>query len=163
MKFSVKNTNHFELITLNFNFSQSGFILYFVNKALSDSTLCFFLSYAYDSIFVDHEFDYIFRTTNVSQGREARSIIKSVTQQFMKPFDCIPEGWKTICLIEFPDGIPDLIKELPIVENWFESASELHICLSNKQTWKLLQTTGYRNLSEFWRDYNVEKTKDEVV
>jgi hypothetical protein len=49
-------------------------------------------------------------------------ILKNVTQQFWKPFDSIPSGWKTICLFEFALGeIPDVVQKLPIINGWHDS------------------------------------------
>jgi hypothetical protein len=53
-------------------------------------------------------------------------VLKNVTQQFWKPFDAIPAGWKTICHFEFPLGeVPLIVKNLPEVGGWYDSNTSI--------------------------------------
>jgi hypothetical protein len=65
------------------------------------------------------------------------SRILAVTQQFAKPFDIIPHFCATICLIEFPLGIPALIDNLPSVDQWHQSSQK--ICLASRERWLALK------------------------
>ena len=44
--------------------------------------------------------------------------LSKVTQQFDVKDDIIPQGWKTICKFEFPDGEPNSFANLKTVNNW---------------------------------------------
>jgi hypothetical protein len=61
--------------------------------------------------------------------------LEEVTQQFARPFDHIPAGWKTICKFKFSGGIPLLITSLPVVDDWFDSRSE-YIVLTTDKFWE---------------------------
>ena len=41
-----------------------------------------------------------------------------VTQQFGLEDLLVPQGWKTICKFEFPDGVPDSFTNLPTFNDW---------------------------------------------
>jgi len=46
-----------------------------------------------------------------------------VTQQFAKPFDCIPKGWKTIVEIRFDSASLELIKSrMKLIDSWSDNA-----------------------------------------
>jgi len=48
--------------------------------------------------------------------------LNKITQQFAKPFDSIPHGWKTICLFQFTEeDVPEVIYQLPYTEDWYQS------------------------------------------
>jgi hypothetical protein len=52
-------------------------------------------------------------------------VLLSVTQEFFSPFDYIPKGWKTICELEFKNGIPVSLKnQIPIIDNWYNPNKE---------------------------------------
>src|SRR6476620_9901797 len=51
-------------------------------------------------------------------------VLKSVSQQFVKEFDAIPHGWKTICKFEIiDDAVFNIIRELPEIESWYDSTN----------------------------------------
>ena len=41
-----------------------------------------------------------------------------VTQQFNQEDLIIPQGWKTICKFEFPEGVPYSFENLPTLDDW---------------------------------------------
>jgi hypothetical protein len=105
-------------------------------KEWSTNAICCFLQFAYADIPIGAEFQYVFPRKAPSEGIRSRCRVTAVTQEFGKPFDAIPKGWKTITLLEFPDGIPDLIRDLPVVDTWYKSDAE--VCLSSEDTWTML-------------------------
>lgn len=105
------------------------------NKSANSEIL--FIGYTFDDIPVGKSFAVIFPKNKPTDGINCESKIVAVTQQFGKPFDGIPNGWKTICIVEFPRGIPDLIKNLPIVESWFEN--EEYICFCDNDVWEAIK------------------------
>lgn len=49
-------------------------------------------------------------------------VLKGVTQEFMKSFDEIPNGWKTICKFQFiGKDPPSIILSLPKKKSWLDS------------------------------------------
>jgi hypothetical protein len=49
--------------------------------------------------------------------------LKAVTQEFFKSFDSVPQGWKTICEIEFSTPPYQLISRIPIIKDWYDENS----------------------------------------
>jgi len=46
-------------------------------------------------------------------------VLKKVTQQFVLPFDSLPQGWKSICKFEFlQNDIPEIVRSLPATSYW---------------------------------------------
>lgn len=93
------------------------------------------LSFAYADIPIGRSFTMGYLTSAPHAVTRTRFTITGVTQQFAVPFDEVSHGWKTICLVEFPEGIPDLIASLPLVNGWYENPNTVSIC--DEDTWKL--------------------------
>jgi len=68
------------------------------------------------------------------------SKVIAVTQQFAKPLSEIPDGWKTVCQIQFPKGLPDLVKRLPAVDSWYQNKEV--ICLCSEEAWAAIIVKG---------------------
>jgi hypothetical protein len=100
------------------------------------NALVLFVEYAYADVPLGRSFQVVFPYGNAELGIRAECRIVAVTQQFGRPFDLVPQGWKTICIIEFPKGTPDLIQQLPIIDNWFEFRDR--VCISSGKTWHAL-------------------------
>jgi hypothetical protein len=118
-----------------------------------NSRLCF-VGYAYanlefpkpfDTMFLvntdecvsDSERDCLnFRPHHLATGIAAPSRILAATQQFGVPEKRISGGWKLICLIDFPAGVPEMIETLPVVDSWF--VSRQCVCLCSYATWAAL-------------------------
>ena len=96
-----------------------------------------FVGYSFDDIPLGKSFGAIFPRENPNQGIYYESKVFAVTQQMGIATEVIPRGWKTICIFEFPSGIPDIIKNLPVINSWFES--KLEICISNKEVWEAIK------------------------
>ena len=74
-----------------------------------------------------------FRPHHLASAVAVKSRILAVTQQFLTPECEIPGGWKTICLIDFPSGVPEMVEQLPEAEGW--GISRYWVCLCNYATW----------------------------
>jgi hypothetical protein len=94
------------------------------------------ISFAYADLPIGRTFANAFPTTSPQSVARARCKILAVTQQFATPFGEVPHGWKTICLVEFPEGIPDVIASLPIVNGWYENQNTVGLC--DEETWRLV-------------------------
>jgi hypothetical protein len=69
-------------------------------------------------------------------GTRTRCEVIAITQQYAKPFDEVPHGWKTICLVKFEEGIPDIITSLPVVNGWYENRYTVSLC--DTDVWRLI-------------------------
>lgn len=109
-----------------------------LQSEISSNTLCLFISFSYADIPLGKSFDVLFKIDNPVIAVESKCIIRAVTQQFSEPINKIPYGWKTICLLEFQDRIPDFVQILPTIDDWYSSKRYQHLGLTNTETWKLL-------------------------
>jgi hypothetical protein len=80
-----------------------------------------------------------FRSHHLAGAFAVTSRILAANQQFLTPERDIPGGWKTICLIDFPSGVPEVIEQLPEVEEW--GVSRHWVCLCDSATWAELIAT----------------------
>jgi hypothetical protein len=111
-----------------------------------NSRVCF-LAYAYADITLPKEFDRVFRYSldetavrhtdeieilfrpkHLATAMSLRVRIIAVTQQSGEVLEDLPDGEKTIALLEFPDGVPPMIDELPTVHEWGESRAAVALC-----------------------------------
>ncbi|CAE6837662.1 hypothetical protein LMG22931_07109 [Paraburkholderia nemoris] len=115
-------------------------VLFHVQKALPKERPAncevLLVSFAYADIPIGRTFDIAFPTRAPKSETRTRFVIRAVTQQYAKPFDEIPHGWKTICLVEFPEGIPGVIASMPEVNGWYENRQTLSLC--DEETWRLI-------------------------
>jgi len=89
-------------------------------------TLNLFCSFSQFEIPIGTTFNY-FEKDNILIPLHHAMLI-AVTQQFGKPFESIPEGWKTISKFEFSlEGVRELKSELPILDTWDYSSNKLYL------------------------------------
>ncbi|WP_293304156.1 hypothetical protein [Pedobacter sp. UBA5917] len=62
---------------------------------------------------------------------EGKITLIGVTQQFFKPFDAIPKGWKTICKFKFDMETSSLLTHLPQSPSWYQDISSLKLTQTN--------------------------------
>ena len=96
-----------------------------------------FVGFSYADLHLGKEFEIIFPRYRPTLGLFCRSRILAATQQWGKPFHEIPHGWKTIVVVQFSDGVPQLVRELPNVDSWYENKE--WVCLCNRETWECLK------------------------
>ena len=96
-----------------------------------------FVSFAYADLPFSKRFVVIFPKGRPRDGVRAPCEILAATQQFSFPLEFIPHGWKTICQLHFPLGMPDLIQQLPVVDAWYQNNQP--VCICDEETWSLLK------------------------
>jgi hypothetical protein len=99
-----------------------------------------FVTFAYADLPLGKRFEIVFPRNRPENGARCESRVLAATQQFIHPFTEIPHGWKTICLVQFPEGIPDFIRKLPAVDAWYQNKDWIGIC--DRVTWDLLRTSS---------------------
>lgn len=100
----------------------------------------FFVQFAYADLPIGKEFQVAFLKSKPEAFVNCLSKITAVTQQFGKPFNEVPHGWKTICYIQFPTKSPELLKQLPTVDAWYQNTET--VCLSSLETWQAIAVKG---------------------
>jgi hypothetical protein len=101
-----------------------------------DSARCLFASFTYADLPLGKRFDFAFPKDRPGDAEETVAIVVAITQQYARPFEDVPHGWGTICVIDFPKGIPKAISQMQIVNDWHES--ELRAVLCSRETMEAL-------------------------
>ena len=83
-----------------------------------DTAICCFLDYANMTVPVGKCFDLIYDDFDPSNRANTSICIRAITQEFARPIDEISQGWKTITLLDFPQGLPEIVGDIPVVEGW---------------------------------------------
>jgi hypothetical protein len=83
------------------------------------------------------ELEIVFRLKHLATAAFTRVRIVAVTQQISEALQEIPDGIKTIGVLEFPDGVPPLIDDLPTVDDWNESGEAVALC--SRETLQAIQ------------------------
>lgn len=95
-----------------------------------------FVSFAYADLPFAKRFDVLFPKDRPQDGVRCECRIVAATQEFSQPFSGIPHGWKTICLVHFPHGIPPIVNRLPVVDAWYQNDEWVGVC--DEVTWQHL-------------------------
>jgi hypothetical protein len=97
----------------------------------------FLVGFSYANLPFTKQFDIVFPKNRPQDGVRCTSRVVAATQQMGKPFSQIPHGWKTVCIIQFADGIPQLVKRLPTVDTWYQN--DEWVCICDEQAWEALK------------------------
>ena len=100
----------------------------------------FLVAFAYAEIPVGRVFNVAFPYGHPEDAERTTAVIHAVTQQWGKPFDEIPHGWKTICVIDFPDGEPSVVRRLLTVDTWMTAPVGATACLADPETMSALRS-----------------------
>lgn len=92
-----------------------------------------FVGFAYADLPFTKRFDVVFPKDRPQDGVRCGCRVVAATQQFSKPLPQIPHGWKTICMVHFSDGIPQLVRRLPVVDAWHQNNE--CVCICDEETW----------------------------
>ena len=85
----------------------------------------------------EDEIEIVFRLKHLATAIFTGVRIVAVTQQLCEALQEIPDGCKTIGVLEFPAGVPLLIDELPTVNAWGESEEAVALC--SRETLQAIQ------------------------
>jgi len=99
-----------------------------------ENSAILFFSFAYADIPIGRRYKVLFPQDHPELAVTTDCEILAVTQQFAKPFDCIPHGWRTVCLVRFLTGIPEMIQAQRTVDSW-KYCTWLFLC--DEETWKM--------------------------
>ncbi len=96
--------------------------------AWPDTARVLFATFADEDVPVGARFDRVLREGHGDAAEATPATLIAVTQQWARPFEVVPRGWKSICLVDFPAGVPAMIAHLPTVDAWHEAPSSLALC-----------------------------------
>jgi hypothetical protein len=99
-----------------------------------------FVGFAYADLPFTKQFDVVYPKGRPRDGVRCACRVIAATQQLGKPFPEIPDGWKTICVVHFSGGIPQLVQQLPAVDAWYQN--EEWVCICDEATWEHLKKTA---------------------
>lgn len=84
--------------------------------------------YSYADLPLGKEFECVFPLDNPAAATLEVSRILAVTQQFAKPWGELPHGWKTLCVLDFPGGVPALVDQMPEKDDWGDGQGIVGVC-----------------------------------
>ncbi len=95
----------------------------------------FLVSFAYADIFIGKTFEIAFHPNNPNEGIRCKSIIRAILNEYLLfPVDRVECGHKSICLIDFPDGIPNIISQMKQVTRFMQAEYSERVFLCNAGT-----------------------------
>jgi hypothetical protein len=96
------------------------------------------VSFGYADIPLGKAFGAAFKTSDPAEGTTTQCVLRAVINEWMPiAMDGIPRGHRSICLFEFPQGIPVLIKRLPSVGYPTPPNVDEKVCLCGVEAWEL--------------------------
>jgi len=97
-------------------------------------------SFGYADIPLGKAFSAVCAKADVSRGAAIQCVLRAVINEWMPiAMDGIPHGHRSVCLFDFPQGVPELIAQLPEVNFPTPAGIEERLYLCTQQTWDLLK------------------------
>ena len=96
----------------------------------------FFVSFAYADIFIGKTFEIAFPRNKPKEGVKCKAIIKAILQEHLViPIDSVGHGHRSVCLIDFPEGIPTIVSQMKEVTGFMRVDLNDEVFLCSKDTW----------------------------
>jgi hypothetical protein len=100
-------------------------------------------SFSYADIPLGKAFGAMFAKSNVARGATTQCVLRAVINEWMPlAMDGIPHGHRSVCLFDFPQGVPELIAQLPLLNFPTPVGAEERVYLCTQQTWELRKARG---------------------
>ena len=97
-----------------------------------------FSSFSYADLDDGKIFDVIYLENKIASGIKQKIIIQSFINEWaVLPMGGVGHGHRSICLLNFPDGIPDIISQIPIIYDVNQRTTGVIAHLCSEETWKL--------------------------
>jgi hypothetical protein len=98
------------------------------------------VSVGYADLPLGKAFGVVLSKSDPSQGKRTQCVLRGVINEWMPiAMDGIPRGHKSVCLFDFPAGVPELVAELPEVPYPTPPHIEDRLYLCSQETWELRQ------------------------
>ena len=82
-------------------------------KIVNKNEIFIFVYHPYYDIKVNTTFDTLYAYKNIEEYVEVKCTLKYVSVNPSYEIDYIPAGYSALCLFEFENGVPEIIKKLP--------------------------------------------------
>ncbi|WP_338813548.1 hypothetical protein V9L05_19370 [Bernardetia sp. Wsw4-3y2] len=124
----------------------------YINWKRKDNEVALFILYAYADIKIPKQFDCIFELKNPSNFIVTKFTLTQAIWEAWFPLGSLDHGHKHLCVFEFEDEIPQILKKLHIIKNKFSDAPRgsllLGICQRNnfeeiKTARELINSRGF--------------------
>ena len=100
-------------------------------------------SSGYADIPLGKGFGVVFSKSDPGQGERTQSVLRGVINEWMPiAMDGIPRGHRSVCLFDFPEGIPELFAQLPEVTYPTSLGIDERLYLCTQETWELRKVRG---------------------
>lgn len=95
----------------------------------------FAVSFAYADIPVGKQFDSALPAGQPSRAISTVAVLLAILHEWVAlPVPSTARGHRSICIIDFPNGMPRLIRDIPLVTSFVERTSEENIWLTSHET-----------------------------
>jgi hypothetical protein len=108
-----------------------------------------FISYSYADLSMGKRFDTLYKDTEPLNFVITPVTVIAATQQLAHETDFVPYGWKTVCMLEFSEGVPEIVRNMPTVSSWFESDLMDNVRLCNQETYQARKALGLLDEKNF--------------
>jgi hypothetical protein len=106
--------------------------------AIRPNELLLFVGYNFYEYSINDLFDIAISGEDQKWRFEYKIKLKKVFDEYGRTHSIIPEGYKTICLFECKQKMPDVIKKLPTLKTWDFTGAGVYLC--NHADFNLLHT-----------------------
>lgn len=83
-----------------------------------EDILFLFVDFASQDIPINSSF-FVIKSSNEKDVRCSSQVVR-ITQQYNRPFDIIPRGWKTIIALKIIGEKPTILKNMNEIEDWYD-------------------------------------------
>ena len=111
---------------------------------LMPGELFLFVGYNFFEYNINDFFDIAINESDQKWKFDYKIKLKKVYDEFGRPHNSIPDGYKTICLFECKPALPAILKKLPVLKTWSFENTGVFLC--NHSDINLLHTPGTETL-----------------
>lgn len=90
----------------------------YLTWAQADNEIVVFTGYSYCDTQLPKTYNCLLDLENLGNSKDVKATIKFAIWNGILPLEILEHGHKTVCIIEFADGIPDEIRDLPSLDEY---------------------------------------------
>ncbi|MFJ9929582.1 hypothetical protein ACIRU5_26595 [Streptomyces misionensis] len=112
-----------------------------------------FLAHGYADVPLGRRYDCCFLADDEGAVTWVTVTVVAVTQQFGRPFDGIPHGWRTLALLRFEPEVPAVVRALPRASVWCEHPVTLLV--GDRDAWaaRRREYGGFGHVLRRWTEH----------
>lgn len=96
-----------------------------LQRTAYNNIFTFFISYSKYDVKIGSQFNVLYKESNPEIFEYCTAELVDVTQELGRSWEMIPEGYKSIARFAFIGKIPRIINDLPVLDDWSYSSSQL--------------------------------------